>query len=334
MESSNLVVFTTEDLKSLTESFHEKNLIGNTQFGKLYRGWIKAEGRDVTVKIWDEKSNSITLISDEYLVVKGEVQFLTHPAMNGHPNLVKVIGVCCDKEVRGVVYDLNPRDTLHNLILKDELNWIQRVDIILQLACLLKYLHTQDNPYMVLNICGAHIMLDWDCNPKLCDFGLISGGTIGKINTIKKQIPMPIDYADPFCATKDGYRETGCDVFSFGVVLLGLISKRVFDAEKLDKPGYILDNLVHCWAKKEYRPNCSLVHKSLIEDWGYNPEDGATITEIGIRCTEFFPRNRPTMKGVVEHLQSLLVLQRLGDTRPNKREKKFHADYENGHVKL
>lgn len=117
-------------------------------------------------------------------------------------------------------------------------------------------------------------------------------------------------------------------MFSFGVILLGLISKRVLDLEKLDRPESILDSMVQFWAKKEYRPNCSLVHKSLKEDWGYHTQDGSAITEMGMRCIEIFPMKRPTMKDVVENLKSLMVFQRLGDTRPNKREKKFHADYE------
>ncbi|PON54983.1 Tyrosine-protein kinase [Trema orientale] len=334
MESSNLVVFTSEDLKSLTNSFNQKNLIGVTQFGKLYKGWIKpglicTQGRDVTVKIWDQKSNFSNLVSDEYfMAVKEEVQFLTQPKTNGHPNLVKLIGFCCEKELKGVVYDLNPRGTLHNLILKDDLSWTQRANIILQFARLLEFLHAQDKPYVVLNICGSHVTLDWDCNPKLCDFGLISGGIIGDINALKKQIPMPIGYVDPFFAAKGGYWQTSCDVFSFGVILLGLISKRVLDLEKLDRPEEIPNNLVQFWAKNEYRPNCSLVHKSLREDWGYNPQDGGAITEMGMRCIEFFPMNRPTMKDVVKCLEGLLIFQRLGDTRPNKREKKYHSDCE------
>lgn len=69
------MVFTSEDLKSLTDGFNQQNLIGVTQFGKLYRGRIKpgfksTEGQDVTVKIWDEKSNCVDLVSGEYLMVK------------------------------------------------------------------------------------------------------------------------------------------------------------------------------------------------------------------------------------------------------------------------
>lgn len=109
------------------------------------------------------------------------------------------------------------------------------------------------------------------------------------------------------------------------MLLLGLISKRPFDDPgKLERPKLIMDNMVQYWAKNEYKPNCSLVHKSLQENWDYHVQDGITLTELGMRCIEFFTVNRPTMKQVVERLQALLVLQRLGDDRPNKREKKFH----------
>ena len=111
-------------------------------------------------------------------------------------------------------------------------------------------------------------------------------------------------------------------MFSFGVILLGLISKRVLDIDKLDRPELIPDNMVQFWAKQEYRPNCSLVHNSLREDWAYDPVDGTAITEMGMRCIEFFPMNRPTMKDVVKGLEGLLIFQRLGDSRPNKRVKK------------
>ena len=110
--------------------------------------------------------------------------------------------------------------------------------------------------------------------------------------------------------------DTSCEVFSFGVILLGLIAKRNCE---LEKPDIVLDRLLHIWAKKEYKPQCSLVHNSLQEDWGYHAQDGIAITELGMCCIEFFPRNRPTMKDVVKRLESLHILRRLGDSRAHKR---------------
>ncbi|XP_050119694.1 probable serine/threonine-protein kinase PBL15 isoform X2 [Malus sylvestris] len=332
--AANITVFTSGDLRACTNDFHQNNLIGFTQFGKLYRGRIRQgftgtdQVRDVTVKVWDEKSAGCSkLMHDEFLVVKEEVEFLTHPTLNGYPNLVKLIGYCCEKEVKGVVYDLNPWDTLQNLTVKDYLNWVQRVNLLVQLAGLLEFLHNKEKPYLVLNMNASHIILDRDCKPKLFDFGLISGGIIGDMSpTPKKQIPTSIGFVDPFFAAKGGrYWHTSCDVYSFGVILLGLIAKRGFGLESVEEPQLGLDNLVQYWAKKEYKPNCSLVHRGLQEDWSYVVEDGTAITELGMRCVEFFPTNRPTMKNVVESLEGLMLLQRFGDARPNKREKTFHG---------
>jgi len=42
--------------------------------------------------------------------------------MNSHPNLAKLIGYCLEEEIKGVVYDLSPLDSLQNLMLKGTLN--------------------------------------------------------------------------------------------------------------------------------------------------------------------------------------------------------------------
>lgn len=75
--SDSLIVFQSDGLISLTDNFNEKNLIGFTQFGKLYRGkinpgFICAQGRNVTVKIWDEEADCITFLDhhDQFLMVK------------------------------------------------------------------------------------------------------------------------------------------------------------------------------------------------------------------------------------------------------------------------
>lgn len=73
-----VIAFSSEDLKACTNNFNDDNLIGLTQFGKLYRGRLKppgflgTQGRDVTVKIWDEKADSMACVydHDHYLMVK------------------------------------------------------------------------------------------------------------------------------------------------------------------------------------------------------------------------------------------------------------------------
>lgn len=112
-----------------------------------------------------------------------------------------------------------------------------------------------------------------------------------------------------------------CEVFSFGIVLLELVTKRTSDIGRREDASLNLDSLVHIWAKNEYRPNCSLVNKNLQEDWHYCAKDGVAVTLLAMQCIEFFPSNRPLMRDVIQSLENLSVLQRLDDARPIKREK-------------
>lgn len=74
--AARLELFTLEDIKAFTDNFNKKNMVGDVQFGKVYRGKIEggmnigAEARDVTVKIWNKSSDYIAFTYDEYMMVK------------------------------------------------------------------------------------------------------------------------------------------------------------------------------------------------------------------------------------------------------------------------
>lgn len=143
--------------------------------------------------------------------------------------------------------------------------------------------------------------------------------------TKKKRICTHLEHkliSSSFLAKAGGEWDRSCEVFSFGIVVLELVTKRISDKGRKDD-NLNMDGLLHVWAKKEYKPNCCLVHKTLKEDWGYSAEDGVSITKLAMQCIDFFPSNRPTMREVLQALENLLVLQRLCDARPTKREKNF-----------
>lgn len=311
IESPKPILFSREDLKDFTGNFDERNLIGETEFGKVYRGTIKqslfpSEIRDVAVKIWDQ-SNAITRIADTALMVEEEVMFLTEPSVKCHPNVVKLIGYCNEDGLEGVVYDINALDIVHNLTTKGSFTWLERIKVALGFARILEFLHERKNPYFVRNIDAAHIILDQDGTPKIFDFGLMSGGIIGEMIRRKERIYYSLGYADPTWYPLGGLGVTYHDVFSFGVVLLGLITKRIVN--KKDPSN----TFVYKWAKSKYTPNCSLVHESLVKDYGFYALDGQTITELGMRCTDYDLDKRPTMKEVVQCLEGLQAVQLHGN---------------------
>ncbi|XP_050275167.1 probable serine/threonine-protein kinase PBL12 isoform X2 [Quercus robur] len=306
------LLYSMEELADMTDNFNEKNLIGETLFSKLYRGtirhgWLPFEDWVVTVKIWD-----YTLPTSCYLnaneITNEEVMFLTQPSAKQHPNVVNLLGYSNRRFLEAVVYDLNPLDTVHNLATTGSLTWLQRIKVALGFARALEFLHDPKKPYLVRNINAAHIILDQDCNPKIFDFSTMSGGILGKLTRLKEQL-LTVGYDDPEDFPLGGPEEGGFevtyhDVFSYGVVLLGLITKRIVDMENIQTT-----TLVYRWAWRQYRPNRYLVHESLVEDPGFYASDGIMITELAMRCIQRELDKRPSMKDVVKRLEGLQALQ-------------------------
>lgn len=333
MKSTRSRVLTYTDLELYTEGFHKKNFIGKFQFGRVYRGKIPhgfdgVEAQDVTVKIWETPERCSYFVPEQNLIrLKDEVFLLQHKTLEFHTHLVKLIGYCSEGGHMGVVYDLNPQDTLSNLIPKGDFNWLNRIKVALQFACLLEFFHAPMQPYrpyMVRNVDAAHIMLDQEGNVKLFDFSMISGGIFpDRRNACTIQTLGCRGYIDPAYTIGASWTEKS-DVYAFGIILLGLISKRVYDPEK--SPDVTCNPLLNKWAESEYKPNksilgfrksknkCSLVHHNFEEDQAYYSIDGPKITDLAMQCVDFWHMDRPTMKQVVDCLLNLHVVRHHADT--------------------
>ncbi|KAA8536380.1 hypothetical protein F0562_028858 [Nyssa sinensis] len=246
---------TTDHLVLYTDGFDQKNFLGDTQFGKLYRGIIprgsnQEEAQAVTVKIWvDHKIFERVLNSHvKNSRLAEEAYFLQHPSVKNHPNLVKLIGYSGKGEPIGVVYDLDPRDTLHNLLVEDTFTWLQRIKVALGFARLIEFFHDHDFPYIVRNIDAAHIMIDQDANPILFDVGMLTGGIMGdKTREPYQKIWGSVGYTDYHLASVGGGWSVARDVYSYGVVLVSLIAKRVVDKARAHLTS------VGKWAEEEYK---------------------------------------------------------------------------------
>lgn len=100
-------------------------------------------------------------------------------------------------------------------------------------------------------------------------------------------------------------------MFSYGLLLLGLIAKRVDLKEDLVTLNYeTLDE----WAYKVDEPQCSLVHTELRDDKDFDKSDGIALTELAMRCIqEDNAKERPTMSQVVKSLENLSAFQVLSE---------------------
>ncbi|XP_065849814.1 uncharacterized protein [Euphorbia lathyris] len=311
-EHNEIKVFSYKELVDATNRFGQENLIGQFQFGNLFRG--EREGKKVIVKIWEinEERGVYRLHNEDRL--RDEISLLRHPELFTHPNLVKMIGYCPDEEKLGAVYDLDPHDTLHNLAPKDEFTWLQRMKVIYEFANLLKYFHGPNPPYApyrVGNVEAARIILDKDYRPKLFDFGMTVGGIILSLREERNahMCGRPRGYGD---RSRGIYIQEG-DVFAYGWILVCLISKT---SPTPDDDDPIYDALG--WNDLEEssddieQSRISLVHEDFIQERGFDENDGIELTKLGLKCTRLVGRP-PSMKEVVKRLRNLHVFRSHGE---------------------
>lgn len=154
-----------------------------------------------------------------------------------HGNLVKLEGFCIDQEEGNcyLVYEYVENGSLYSWLhepKKEKLSWKTRLRIAIDIANGLQYIHEHTRPQVVhKDIKSSNILLDTNMRAKIANFGLAKSG----MNAITMHIVGTQGYIAPEYLA-DGVVSTKMDVFSFGVVLLELVSGK----EAIDDEGNVL----------------------------------------------------------------------------------------------
>ncbi|XP_008464837.2 probable serine/threonine-protein kinase PBL21 [Cucumis melo] len=321
--------FTFRELAMATRGFKEVNLLGEGGFGRVYKGRLES-GQIVAVK----QLNRDGLQGFQEFIVEVLMLSLLH-----HPNLVTLIGYCTDGDQRLLVYEFMPMGSLEDHLFdlgtdKKPLSWNTRMKIAVSAARGLEYLHCKANPPVIYrDLKSANILLDDDFNPKLSDFGLAKLGPVGDNTHVSTRIMGTYGYCAPEYAMS-GKLTVKSDIYSFGVVLLELITgRKVIDIKR--RPGE--QNLV-AWSRpllKDRRRFMELVDP-LLE--GHFPlrclQHAVAITAM---CLQEQPSFRPLITDIVvalEYLASQSCLRELrshrfnnsSQTSPPQQNKDIHAE--------
>jgi len=109
---------------------------------------------------------------------------------------------------------------------KEALSWKTRLNIAVGAARGLQYLHCEANPPVIYrDLKSANILLDYNLKPKLSDFGLAKLGPVGDNTHVSTRVMGTYGYCAPEYAMS-GKLTLKSDIYSFGVVLLELITGR------------------------------------------------------------------------------------------------------------
>ncbi|KAK8456146.1 hypothetical protein SEVIR_4G282400v4 [Setaria viridis] len=292
-----LKLFTYDDLRLATGDFDPGRIVGEGGFGVVYRGFIHgAVGKEVAVKELNPEG------------LQGDREWLTEVSYLGqysHPNLVELIGYCCEDDHRLLVYEFMAKGSLENHLFRRActLSWTTRVAIALDVARGLAFLHGAERPIIYRDFKTSNILLDAEFNAKLSDFGLAKEGPMGGKTHVSTRVMGTYGYAAPeYMAT--GHLTVMSDVYGFGVVLLEmLVGRRAVEPSRAGaREGSLVD-----WA----RP--ILIRPKKLERildrrmGGPAPRGLDRVARLAYDCLSQNPKVRPAMARVVITLEAVLA---------------------------
>ncbi|KAG2536929.1 hypothetical protein PVAP13_9NG236100 [Panicum virgatum] len=290
----DLPSFDVEKIQAATDNFSTHNKIGQGGFGPVYMGKLD-NGQDIAVKRLSRRS------TQGLREFKNEVKLI---AKLQHRNLVRLLGCCIDGSERMLVYEYMHNRSLNTFLFNEErqpmLSWEKRFDIINGIARGILYLH-QDSVLRIIHrdLKASNILLDRDMNPKISDFGVARIFGTDQTAAYTKKVVGTYGYMSPEYAM-DGVFSTKSDVFSFGVLVLEIVSgkkNRGFYHNDLD-----LNLLRYAWRLWRDGQSLEFIDPSIADT--SNAMEVLKCIQIGLLCVQEQPKRRPTMSAVTTMLTS------------------------------
>ncbi|XP_050212568.1 cysteine-rich receptor-like protein kinase 25 [Mercurialis annua] len=291
--SQDFPMISFDIIKEATNNFSRETKLGEGGFGPVYKGTLQ-DGKEIAVKRLSRSSgqglqefmNEITLI-----------------ARLQHRNLVRLLGCCLEETEKLLIYKYMPNRSLDVFLfdsnMSTHLDWQRRFIIINGVAKGILYLH-EDSRLRVIHrdLKASNVLLDYEMNPKISDFGMariFGGNDIKSTNTIVGTY----GYMSPEYAM-EGLFSVKSDVFSFGVLVLEIISGRRNNRFYLSEEGESL--LTYAWKLWHKGQAMELIDPSLAES--IVAIEVVKCVHIGLLCVQDEPAERPTMSSVVFMLAS------------------------------
>ncbi|KAL3698982.1 hypothetical protein R1sor_017004 [Riccia sorocarpa] len=293
--AAKLRVFELEELETATSRFSRRNYLGKGSHGSLYKGILK-DGKSVSVKRQE-------YIQDE-IAFNNELEILS--TLQGH-RYVNLVGYCRGPDVHEklLVVEYMSNGSLHDVLHHgpEPLSWSTRVNIALQVAKAVLGLHSANPAIIHRDVKSANIMFDSKWNIKLGSFGLAYKGNPEELARTGDGQLHPVGimgYIEAGNHPGSARLSTKLDVFSFGILLLELLSGRK-PIDVRHKPPSIVD-----WALpliKQGKAHC--LYDCRLEFQPQYAEALRAVAAIAARCVRRTSLKRPSMLYIVAGLMEV-----------------------------
>ncbi|KAL0013959.1 hypothetical protein SO802_001028 [Lithocarpus litseifolius] len=297
--------FTYDELAMATDGFSDANLLGQGGFGYVHRG-VLPNGKEVAVKQLKAGSGQ----GEREFQAEVEIISRVH-----HKHLVSLVGYCIAGAQRLLVYEFVPNNTLEFHLHgkgRPTMDWPTRLKIALGASKGLAYLHEDCHPKIIhRDIKASNILLDFKFEAKVADFGLAKIASDANTH-VSTRVMGTFGYLAPEYASS-GKLTDKSDVFSFGVMLLELITGR----RPVDTTHTFMEDSLVDWARpllsraSEDRNFGDLADPKLKND--YDPNEMARMVACAAASVRHSGRRRPRMSQIVRALEGEASLTDLNE---------------------
>ncbi|KAK6125139.1 hypothetical protein DH2020_041105 [Rehmannia glutinosa] len=309
------VVFTYEEILSSTDGFSDSNLLGHGTYGSVYYGLL--QDQEVAIK-------KMTVTKTKEFMAEMKVLCKVH-----HTNLVELIGYTASGDELFLIYEyarrVHSETTCTTLRTKlrvtkfsiietklqghTSLSWIMRLQIALDAARGLEYIHEHTKPHYVhRDIKTSNILLDGSFRAKISDFGLAK--LVFTTNDGEESVTRVVGtygYLAPEYL-RDGLATIKSDVYAFGVVLFEMISGKEAMTRSAERRSLVSIMVAALRNSPDSMTMSSLkdhIDPSLMDLY---PHDCLfKIAMLAKQCVDEDPILRPDMKQVVISLSQILL---------------------------
>ncbi|KAL1829797.1 hypothetical protein ACET3Z_008209 [Daucus carota] len=276
-------------VKAATEGFSDCHKLGQGGFGTVYKG-VLPNGMDIAVKRLSRKSwQGIEEFKNEIILI----------AKLQHRNLVRLLSCSIEGDEKLLIYEYMSNKSLDRFIFdadkRSQLGWNKRLEIIQGIARGILYLH-EDSRLKIIHrdIKPSNVLLDHDMVAKISDFGMAKIFGEDEITGNTKRIVGTYGYMAPEYAM-GGQFSVKSDVFSFGVILLEIISGKRNSGFYRTEHAQTLT--AYAWQLWNEGRELDIADALLTETCPAS--EVARYIHIGLLCVQEDPEDRPTMSSVV-----------------------------------
>lgn len=301
IEAGNLVI-SIQVLRNVTNNFSQKNVVGKGGFGVVYKGELD-DGTKIAVK----RMEASVVCSKGLKEFQSEIAVLTKVR---HRHLVSLLGYCIYGNERLLVYEYMPLGTLSQHLFEYAkldlvpLSLNRRLSIALDVARGMEYLHglAHEASFIHRDLKPSNILLGDDYRAKVSDFGLVKLASEDK-SSVETRLAGTFGYLAPEYAVT-GRVTTKSDVFSFGVVLMELITgRKALDETQPEESVHLVAWFRRMSSKKD---DFRLAIDPALDVTEESFQSIRAVADLAGHCTSREAWHRPDMSHAVNVLSPLV----------------------------